>query len=368
MNVTIFDKYKFFAGVPDSQLKPLCDWLYATHGISDSHIVAPNEGSAVACAAGYHLATGEVPCVYLQNSGIGNIVNPVASLLNDKVYGIPVLFIVGWRGEPDVHDEPQHIFQGEITLSLLEHIGINTFVLSEDTTLDEFHAAEEEFQQLFAAGKSAAFVIRKGGLTYSGMVNYPKQDGIMREEIIRTTVQSFPDAIIVCTTGKASRELFEIRVQNGQGHHRDFYTVGSMGHASSIAFGLAIHQPSRRVIIIDGDGAILMHMGALALIGAKKPSNLVHIVVNNMAHESVGGMPTVGKEIDIANIASSSGYEETYKVCTLDELNTTLCSVVETKQLSLIEVCSLSGSRKNLGRPTITPKENKVALMKLLSQ
>lgn len=358
----------FFTGVPDSQLKPLCNYLIYTHGISNEHIIAANEGNAVALAAGYHLATGKIPCVYLQNSGLGNITNPVASLLNNKVYGIPCIFIVGWRGEPDVRDEPQHIFQGEITLKLLDVLDIACKVIDKDTTEKELEEIMPSFTSLLESGKSVAFVVKKGGLSYQEKVNYANDYHITREDIIRTITDTTEEDIIVSTTGKASRELFEIRKQKGQYHKRDFLTVGSMGHSSSIALGIALNKPHTRVWCLDGDGAALMHMGAMAVIGSQAPANYVHVIINNGAHESVGGQPTVAGKIDFRSIARGCGYRYTYLVNDLNNLKSVLAKINGMKGPVFLEVKSAIGSREDLGRPTTTPVENKKAFMEYLRE
>lgn len=358
----------FYTGVPDSQLKALCNYLMATYGIDPKHhIIAANEGNCTALAAGYHLATGRIPVVYLQNSGEGNIINPVASLLNDRVYAIPVVFIVGWRGEPGVHDEPQHIYQGEVTVKLLEDMDIRTFVIDRNTTDEEVAAAMETFRTVLAAGKDAAFVIRKGALTDAPKVEYRNYNTMMREEIIRHIVSASGEDPIVSTTGKASRELFETRVANGQSHKYDFLTVGSMGHSSSIALGVAIQKPNQRIWCIDGDGAVLMHMGAMAVLGANKPKNLIHIVINNGAHETVGGMPTVASGIDLVALAKACGYP--YAVCVKNfaELDAELETAKTREALSLIEVKCSIGAREDLSRPTTTALENKQGFMAYLN-
>lgn len=357
----------FFAGVPDSQLKALCNWLMATYGIDPHHhVIAANEGNCAALAAGYHLATGKVPVVYMQNSGEGNIINPAASLLNDKVYAIPVIFVVGWRGEPGIHDEPQHVYQGEVTVKLLDDMDIRSFAVSKDTTGDELAAAMDAFRPLLAAGKDVAFVIRKGALSFDGKVDYSNANAMVREEIVRHIAAAAGDDPIVSTTGKASRELFEIRTANGQDHSRDFLTVGSMGHASSIALGVALNKPGRRVWCIDGDGAALMHMGAMAVIGANKPANLVHVVINNGAHETVGGMPTVASQIDLVAIARACGYPHAVSVDNFDALDDALADAKSRGTLTLIEARSSIGARDDLGRPTTTALDNKRAFMEYL--
>ena len=358
----------FYTGVPDSQLKALCNYLMATYGIDPRHhVIAANEGNCTALAAGYHLATGKVPVVYMQNSGEGNIINPVASLLNDKVYAIPVVFIVGWRGEPGVHDEPQHIYQGEVTVKLLEDMGIRSFIIGRDTPDEAVAEAMADFRGDLAAGRDVAFVIRKGALTDAPRVEYKNDNAMTREEIIRHIVSASGEDPIVSTTGKASRELFEIRVANGQSHKYDFLTVGSMGHSSSIALGVAINKPDRRVWCIDGDGAALMHLGAMAVIGANRPENLIHVVINNGAHETVGGMPTVAGQIDLVAIARACGYPSAVRVDSFDALDAALAAARDRHALSLIEVkCSL-GAREDLGRPTTTALENKQNFMNYLA-
>ena len=310
-------------------------------------------------AAGYHLATGKVPVVYMQNSGEGNIINPLASLLNDMVYAIPMIFIIGWRGEPGIHDEPQHIFQGEVTVKLMEDMDVKTFIIGKETTEDELKAAMEDFLALLKNGKQVAFIVRKGALEYSEKVVYKNDNTMTREEIIRHIVQVTGEDPIVSTTGKASRELFETRVANGQSHQYDFLTVGSMGHSSSIALGVALSKPDRKIWCIDGDGAVLMHMGSMAVIGANAPKNLVHIVINNGAHETVGGMPTVASNMDIVAIAKACGYPNAISVSSFAQLDRVLNEAKSRNELSLIEVKCSIGARADLGRPTTTAIENK---------
>ena len=357
-----------YIGVPDSQLKALCNYLMKTYGISEKHIVAANEGNCVGLAAGYHLATGKVPVVYLQNSGIGNIVNPVSSLLNEKVYGIPCVFIVGWRGEPGVKDEPQHVFQGEITIKLLEDIGITTYVLEKDTSVEAVEKQMSIFRELLAKGKSVAFVVKKGALENADKVEYRNGYVLTREEAISEIVEIAGEDIVVSTTGKGSRELFEIRERNQQSHQYDFLTVGSMGHSSSIALGVALQKPQRRVWCIDGDGAVLMHMGAMAVIGSRKPQNMVHIVLNNEAHESVGGVPTVAGSIKLQEMAKACGYEKVYSATTKEELQQVLNVANEIECLQFVEVKVAIGARENLGRPTTTTHDNKENFMNYLQK
>lgn len=358
----------FYTGVPDSQLKALCNYLMDRYGIDPHHhIIAANEGNCTALAAGYHLATGKVPVVYMQNSGEGNIINPVASLLNDKVYAIPVIFIIGWRGEPGIHDEPQHIYQGEVTVKLLDDMGIKSFVIGLDTSDADVEQAMDDFRVDLSAGKDVAFVIRKGALTDAPKVEYKNANTMKREDIIKHIVKISGEDPIVSTTGKASRELFETRAANDQSHKYDFLTVGSMGHSSSIALGVALNKPECKIWCIDGDGAVLMHMGAMAVIGANKPANLIHVVINNGAHETVGGMPTVAGMVDMVAIAKACGYPNAVSVDSFEALDKELNAAKNRNELSFVEAKCSIGARENLGRPTISAIDNKECFIKHLN-
>lgn len=359
----------FYTGVPDSQLRSLCDYLMHRYGIDPKHhIIAANEGNCTALAAGYHLSTGKIPVVYMQNSGEGNIINPVASLLNDNVYAIPCVFIVGWRGEPGVHDEPQHVYQGMVTLKLLENMDINAFVIGKETTDNEVAETMSDFRKMLSVGKSVAFVIRKGALSYDDKVKYENENSMIREEIINHIVKASGNDPIISTTGKISRELFEIREANSQGHEHDFLTVGSMGHASSIALGIAVNKTGTRIWCIDGDGAALMHMGSMAVLGAHSINNMIHIIINNGAHETVGGMPTVASKIDLTGIAKACGYPYAVRVDNFDDLDKELEAAKQRGTLCLIEAACAIGARADLGRPTTSPIENKQKFMGYLSQ
>lgn len=355
----------FYAGVPDSLLKNVCAYI-TDHFDAAHNIIAANEGAAVGLAAGHYLATGEAGCVYMQNSGEGNIINPLASLTDKEVYNIPVLLLIGWRGRPGVHDEPQHVKQGKVTTSLLNVMGVNYEVLGKDED-----KAENQIEKAVAALKNKevfALVIEKDTFEDYKLHNVEVYDlPLSREEAIQTAAAALGDKdCIVSTTGMISRELFEYRAYNGHGHERDFLTVGSMGHASQIALGIAMAQPNRRVWCFDGDGAAIMHMGSMAIVASKKPRNYFHLVFNNGAHDSVGGQPTVGLKIDFSAVAKAVGYKAVYSVDNKSDLNVILS---ETKNLSgpvFIEVKVNKGNRKDLGRPTTTPIQNKEALMKFL--
>lgn len=359
----------FFTGVPDSQLKALCDYLMDTYGIDGRHhIIAANEGNAVGIAAGYHLATGKVPVVYMQNSGEGNVINPVASLLSKDVYGIPCIFIIGWRGEPGVNDEPQHAYQGKVTCGLLDSMEIEYFIVSEETTENELRFCMGSFQRKLSDGGSVAFVVRKGALKYDKKIVYKNDFEINREEAIRHIVRYSREDIVVSTTGKISRELFEIRENNIDTHERDFLTVGSMGHCSSIALGVALNKPDKRIWCIEGDGSALMHMGAIPVIASLHPHNLVHIILNNGAHETVGGMPTVMSDKTFSVIANDCGYSYFVTVDSYEMLDIALENVIKQDDLSFIEVKCNTESRSNLGRPTITTKQCKNDYMTFLKK
>lgn len=359
----------FYTGVPDSLLKPLGNYLMYSYGNNNNHhVIAANEGIATALAAGYHLTTNKIAVVYMQNSGEGNTINPAASLLSEKVYGIPVIFIIGWRGEPNIKDEPQHIFQGAVTLKLLEVLNIEYFILRKETSLDELQAAMKNFREILSTGKQVAFVVSKGALTYDENISYTNDYKIVREDAIKRILEISADDIVVSTTGKISRELYFIREGNGQSHNRDFMTVGSMGYASSIALGIALQKPNKKIWCIDGDGAFLMHMGAITSIGANNPQNFVHVVLNNESHESVGGLPTSAGLVDLPLIAKACGYNYVTCADSLEKLDTELRRVKENNELSFIEVKTALKINSKVGRPTTTPKENKNNFMEFLNK
>ena len=356
-----------FAGVPDSLLKNMCAYI-TDHFDAAHNIIAANEGAAVGLAAGHYLATGQPACVYMQNSGEGNIINPLASLTDQEVYNIPVLLLIGWRGRPGVHDEPQHVKQGKVTTGLLNVMGINYEVLAK-----EEDKAEKQIAKAIKALQNKdmfALVIEKDTFDEYKLQNVEKNDLTMsREEAIQTVAAALGEKdCIVSTTGMISRELFEYRAAMNQGHERDFLTVGSMGHASQIALGIALAQPERRVWCFDGDGATIMHMGNMAIVGNKAPKHYVHVVFNNGAHDSVGGQPTVGLKIDLPAIAKAVGYKAAYSVDNKADLESILKNVNSFESPALLEVKVKKGNRKDLGRPTTTPIQNKEALMSFLSK
>lgn len=357
---------QFYTGVPDSLLRPLNDTLYADFGLTGAHVVAANEGGAVGLAAGHYLATGKPAMVYLQNSGVGNTVNPVVSLLNKRVYGVPCVFVVGWRGEPGVHDEPQHAFQGLITRSMLELMEITVWELDAHTDAQAFAAMLAQAGPLLAQGNSVAFLVHKGGLTGGETAEYPTDYPMLREDALRVLLQASGERdYFISTTGKTSREVYELREALNQDHSHDFLTVGSMGHAGMIALGMAMAKPNLTFWCLDGDGAALMHMGALAVEAQQRRHNLIHVLLNNGAHESVGGMPVAGGGFWFAPVARAAGFESVFTAQSVGELTALTQRVKETakRRLCFLEILLRQGSRADLGRPTQTPAENREELM-----
>lgn len=356
----------YFTGVPDSLLKNIC--AYISDNVDAQHnIIAANEGGAVALAAGYYLATGKIGCVYMQNSGEGNIINPLASLTDKEVYNIPVLLLIGWRGRPGVHDEPQHIKQGKITTGLLNIMGINYDVLSKEENKAAIQI-EKAIATMQATNEVYALVIEKD--TFDSYVLQQVQNNnltMTREEAIQMVAAAINEKdIVVGTTGMISRELFEYRESVNEGHARDFLTVGAMGHASQIALGIAMEKTNRTIWCFDGDGASIMHMGSMAITASKAPKNYIHVVFNNGAHDSVGGQPTVGFNIDIPAVAKAVGYKDALCIDSKELLDKALKTMNAVEGPILLEVKVKKGNRKELGRPTTTPKQNKEALMEFL--
>ncbi len=350
----------FFAGVPDSLLGNLCACI-KENSSKEKNIITANEGNAIAMAAGYHLSTSKFGIVYMQNSGLGNAVNPLLSLVDEEVYNIPMLLIVGWRGEPGVHDEPQHIKQGKLTIELLDALGIKNQVLTENYE----EQINECYEYMRLTSKPVALVIKKN--TFSSYKSKKEESKycLTREESLNNIINNLTsEDFIVSTTGKTSREIFEIREKNNQSHSNDFLTVGSMGHASSIALGMSLGT-NKNVYCIDGDGAFIMHMGANAVNTSIARDNFKYIVINNGAHESVGGQPTVGFSIEIDKILEACGFKNAYKASTIEEINEYM-KRLRKELLSALIIYTKQGSREDLGRPTITPVENKGNLMRKL--
>ena len=352
----------FFAGVPDSLLKDLCACI-TENSKSDQNIITANEGNAVAIACGRYLSTNKIGVVYMQNSGLGNIVNPLLSLIDEDVYKVPELFIVGYRGEPGVHDEPQHVKQGKLTLPLLDTMGVKYQVLGENFK----EQIDEAYDYMRKTSKPYALVVKKGLFSSYKMHKSNNDYPMTREEALKDILGNIENNdFVVSTTGKTSREIFEIREQRKQGHANDFLTVGSMGHTSSIALGMSLGT-DKKVYCIDGDGSFIMHMGSSAIVAHNEKDNLRYILINNGAHESVGGQPTIALDIDIKKILEAVGFEAVYESKTREELIENL-KALRDKAKSAMIVYTRQGSRADLGRPTTTPIENKEAIMQKLSK
>ena len=349
----------FYAGVPDSLLKQFCSCI-DDNVAEDKHVITANEGNAIALAAGYHLASKKLPLVYMQNSGLGNAVNPLLSLCDPDVYSIPMLLLIGWRGEPGVQDEPQHIKQGKVQLKLLDLMDIPHAVISKDDVRFDMkisNAVDTATKEY----KPFAIIVKKGSFDTYKSSSITKNDKLMtRENSLEIILNNLPEnSIIVSTTGKTSREIFEIREREGQSHQKDFLTVGSMGHCSSIALGIAIASPERKIICIDGDGALIMHMGSLSTVGKLKPKNFYHILINNQVHESVGGQSTSAKFIDIPALVKSNGYQNVLFSDNHEVLTSHISALLNRYGPNFLEVLVKSGSRDDLGRPSIKPRDNK---------
>ncbi|EKQ51184.1 MULTISPECIES: phosphonopyruvate decarboxylase [unclassified Clostridium] len=358
----------FFTGVPDSLLKSFCAYIKDNVSV-EKNIVAANEGNAVGLAAGYYLATNKIGLVYMQNSGVGNALNPLASLADKLVYSIPMLLVIGWRGEPNTKDEPQHKKQGIITTETLDMLEIKYEILDENMDNDYMKLKIKEAHKYMRENNEPyALVIKKNTFSEYKLKNNPILDFEMtREEAIEIIVSNMKEnSVIVSTTGMASRELFELREKYKQNHSKDFLTVGSMGHASQIALGIALSKKNKEVYCIDGDGALLMHLGGLAIIGNQKPKNFKHVLINNGAHDSVGGQETVGLKIDTLAIAKACGYKECYSCSSKTDLLNLAEEIKNVEGPVLIEVKVKKGARKDLGRPITTPNENKKMFMEFL--
>ncbi|MDR2030890.1 MAG: phosphonopyruvate decarboxylase [Azoarcus sp.] len=356
----------FLAGVPDSLLQEFC--AAAEENLPpDRHIITANEGNAVALVSGFHLATGKIGAVYLQNSGLGNAVNPLTSLADAEVYRIPMLLIIGWRGEPGVKDEPQHIKQGRITPQLLEVLEIPSWNL--DAESNTRMLVTNAIQKARQTGTPVAFLVRKNTFAKYTRTTRALTQGtsLRRETALRCLVDLAGDALIVSTTGKTSRELHELRQERHE-PQRDFLTVGSMGHTASIALGLALGRPDKRVVCLDGDGSLLMHMGALPIIGSLKPARLLHVLLNNAAHESVGGQATVADRMDFRAIALASGYTAYEQANSVEEISRAWNVLTAQPGPLMLEIKLATGARENLGRPTRSPEENKKAFMEWVAR
>ena len=370
----LFDVFRkndltMFTGVPDSTFKGWMTFLEEKHGEKLTQIIAANECEATAIAAGYHISTGKIAVVYMQNSGEGKTVNPITSLCDPEVYSIPVILIIGWRGEPGKKDEPQHKKMGRIMIPLLETLEIPYRILP-----DNIQEAEKVITEMrdIADKKNTpvALIIKKGIIeSYSTKKRpevYKSNLEMRREDAIKTVVANLSGSeVIISTTGKTSRELFEYRVKRNE-KPRDFYTIGGMGCAASIALGVAMQKPEKKIFVFDGDGALIMQMGALATIGHYKPDNFNHILFDNEAHDSTGGQMTVSDTIDFEKVALACGYNYVSTVQTKAGLKEAIKKMKSSKGPQMLIVRVRKGARKSLGRPTTTPIENKESFMRAL--
>lgn len=352
---------ELYAGVPDSLLANFCAYLDDV-GDREKHLITANEGNAIAVAMGYHLSTGKVAAVYMQNSGLGNAVNPLTSLTDPDVYRVPLVLIIGWRGEPGIEDEPQHIKQGRITLSQLEVLGIPSWIIDAETDVNS--TLDLVFKDLRHRNAPVAIVVRKDTFAkYHPQKNDDVQPKFTREDALeQVLLLCESDDLIISNTGKASREIFELRVKHGK-KPSDFLTVGGMGHTSSIALGMAIGQPQRRVVCLDGDGSLIMHMGCLPVIANYQPNKFTHVLLNNGSHDSVGGQATSSNVIDFSQLAKAVGYKSYEFASDVDSLKKSWSRISNSQGPVLLEIKISKGSRSNLGRPTTTAEENKRLFM-----
>ena len=353
-------------GVPDSTLKEFCDYINSEQtGLV--HYTVPNEGSAVGIATGTYLSTGKPACIYMQNSGIGNTVNPVTSIANADVYSIPIFFIVGYRGAPGTKDEPQHKFMGRITEKIFDCLEIEYEVIDKNTSETELNGVFGKIKNALENKKQFALIVKKDTFDKRVNADYSNGNELNREYVISELIKKTDsNDLIVSTTGKISREVYEQSDLVLNNHKQCFLTVGGMGHASMIAFGIAKKFPSKRVVCMDGDGAALMHLGNMAFIGKQNVQNLVHICLNNEAHESVGGMPTAAPEFKYAEAARVCGYPSVFEIKTASEFSSLIEKFKNLKGLTFIEIKVANTSRDDLVRPKETALENAAQFMDCL--
>ncbi|MGM0408337.1 MAG: phosphonopyruvate decarboxylase [Bacteroidota bacterium] len=364
-NELVENSIDFFAGVPDSLLKNICAYITA-NSPAEKNIITANEGAAVALGTGYHLGTDKIPLIYMQNSGIGNAVNPLMSLADKEVYSIPMILLIGWRGEPGVKDEPQHIKQGRVSPALLDSMEIPYQILDENS--DYSKIIDDAVKTAVSTSAPVAILVRKGTFdSFTLKQEKNEEPELNREEALEQILSFIPkDAAIVSTTGMLSRELFELREKYQQSHQSDFLTVGSMGHTSQIALGIALAKPEKQVYCFDGDGSAIMHLGSYAVAGSLAPQNLKIIVFNNGAHDSVGGQPTIGRTINFPGVVEAVGLKSFGIVQTITDINNVLPQIVKDNHTAFLEIKIKKGARQDLGRPATTPKQNKNALKQFL--
>tara|TARA_B100000767_G_scaffold264583_1_gene279642 strand:- start:1612 stop:2724 length:1113 start_codon:yes stop_codon:yes gene_type:complete len=337
----------FCCGVPDSLLKDLC--FAFENKYKKNHLVAANEGSAVGLGIGYHLSTKKIPLIYLQNSGLGNAINPLISLSGSNVYKIPLFLIIGWRGEKHKTfvDEPQHIAQGKVTEDFLKKLGIIYKIVDANTDYKKQINILKNFAN--KNQRVVALLIKKN--TFKNNVKKSNQISKVyeREKYLNLLIDILPkNSIIVSTTGILSRELNEI-INTSKKKINFFMCVGGMGHAISVASGLAL-KLKKKVFCFDGDGAATMHLGSLS--SSSKIKNIIHILFNNHSHESVGGQDNAAKHVKFFRIAKEFGYKNSYLCKNGKELNKIINKSIKSKYNSFIEIILNKGHRKNISRPS----------------
>ncbi len=359
--INILNNYDFdtFFGVPDSLLKSFCSEIF-----DKKNTITANEGNAIAMGCGHYLSTGKIPVIYMQNSGLGNCINPILSLAD--IYEIPLLLIIGWRGEPNTKDEPQHYKQGLLTKKILNCINLKNEILSDnlDKAKTQIIKAKKYMKK---TNKSFAFIVKKNTFDTENFNNKKifSNFELTRQEAIKAILESAPEnSFFVSTTGYISRELYK----NSKNHSKNFLTIGSMGHNSSIALAIALNKKNKNIICIDGDGALLMHMGIISTIAEKSPCNFKHILLNNLVHDSVGAQPTSASVMNFSQIFKNAGYKKTYSVETLIELKKILPEFIKNKELSFLEIKIKPQDGKDLPRPKETPQENKKNFMEKLNE
>lgn len=360
--------FDFYSGVPCSFLKYLIN--YAINECD--YVMAANEGDAVATSAGAYLA-GKKSVVLMQNSGLTNATSPLTSL--NYSFQLPVLGFVSLRGEPGLNDEPQHELMGQITGEMLTSMQVEWEYLAND--IEEAKKQLQRANDAIENNKTFFFVVKKG--TFDEVALKPQNltttfakeikhsnlpEGLPTRTQALEVISNWADnkTALLATTGKSGRELFEI-----EDKPNNLYMVGSMGCISSMALGLAMANPSKKSVAIDGDGAALMRMGNLGTNGYYHPDNLLHILLDNNTHDSTGGQATISQNIDFAMVAHATGYPVAIKVNTIDELREELNNWSANPKATFIHLRIAKGSPKELGRPTIKPFEVKERLMNFLN-
>ena len=342
------NKLNFFTGVPDSVLKNFTNLLVN----KSSHILAANEGSAVSIGIGYYLSFNKLPCIYMQNSGLANAINPLISIAHKGVYSIPLMMLIGWRGSPGTKDEPQHLIKGKITKNLLKLLGIKHAIIQSEK---DFYKIKQLINFSKKQKVPVACLFKKDGLS---KVNLPKKtyikknnlkNKIFRGEVIRQVLSSIENNTkIISTTGYTSRELYQIRHSEGYKKGKDFYMVGGMGHSSSVALGVALKK-NRKIICLDGDGSMLMHLGSLHTIGLANKKNFKHILLNNRSHESVGGQEISFKRVNMEKLTKGLGYSKFIQIKNNKDIKNKIKSMLNGSVF--LEILIEKGAIKNLGRP-----------------